>query len=734
MQTKNFPWLAGLNPNQLEAVTAGDGPAMVLAGAGSGKTRVIIFRIAYIISAKKVFPNKILALTFTNKAAEELKKRLKDILYNRGEAVWAGTFHSIFSRILRIEAEKIGFTSSYVIYDTSDQERLVKNVISSFGLSKKEYSSSSVLNRISLYKNRRISPLESGKLGKSYQQETISQIYGKYQNQLRQANAMDFDDLIIKPIELFEKHPDVCEKYRKQFRHILVDEYQDTNKAQYQLIKLLTGKESNVYVVGDEDQSIYRWRGADITNVLNFEKDFPDAKIYRLEQNYRSSGNILKAAGSVIRNNVKRIGKDLWTERNNGPKIKLAEPFNEIDEAKIVCKIIKDEASKNKRSWKQTAIFYRTHAQSRVIEDQLRISGIPYEIIGGIKFYERKEVKDILGYLHVIINTRDEVNLLRIINYPPRGIGKTTLQRLQAFAAKNNCTLFNCLGKTDQIDGIGERGKKSLKEFYDFIKKYQDLQKNIPKQFKMSELVSSLAEETGIAKIYKEEGTQESLTRFENIMELINAISEFENSHEKTTFTQFLEEIALYNHIDNWNDNSDAVSLMTLHSAKGLEFPLVILVGLEEGLFPLFRSDENEEDHLEEERRLFYVGLTRGEEQVYVSSAQSRTRHGETHRCIPSTFLNEINPETIEKYKTYIPGRKAAPVKRSGNFPESPFSKRREDGARFSKGTLVEHPSFGRGLILNSEGVGEDIKYSIEFPGAGIKKVFAKYANLVKIK
>jgi DNA helicase-2/ATP-dependent DNA helicase PcrA len=615
-------FLDDLNPRQREAVEYINGPLLILAGAGSGKTRVLVYKIAYLLSKCKAKPWEILALTFTNKAAEEMRSRIYKLVGNSARNIPMGTFHSFCARALRMFSEKLGFTKTFTIYDETDAKNLIKKIVRENDIGVMQ-TPKAIYSRISLAKNSFLSP-EAFPVY-SYLDERIAEIYDMYQKTLKENNALDFDDLLIKACELFENHQDARDRFSSKY--ILVDEYQDTNHVQYLIIKCLAAKHRNISVVGDDDQSIYRWRGADIRNIFDFESDFPDAKIIRLEENYRSTKNILRAASAVVKNNVNRMGKELRTKKEEGEQLSIFEAKDEEAEAQEIVRIIREE----KRPLGEFVILYRTHAQSRIIEETLRREDIPYVIIGGVKFYDRKEIKDALAYLRVIANPNDDVALLRVINVPSRNIGESTIRVLEQFASSEGIPLYIAVGMADEIDELNQGQRNTLLRFYKMMEKCKREGK------KPSKLLDLIFESTGYLGKLEVEGGAEALTRIENVKELIVSSEKYDNLGD------FLNDVALLTDIDNWDKRSDKVTLMTAHNAKGLEFSVVLITGLEEGLFPHF-SSLYDEDELEEERRLFYVGLTRSKEKVYLSYAQSRKRRGAT---LPSRFLGELPQDAV---------------------------------------------------------------------------------------
>ena len=722
---KSKQLLNNLNTVQQEAVKTTDGQVLVLAGAGSGKTRVITYKIAYLINNGYAAPWEVLAVTFTNKAAEEMKKRVIPFLKDNN-GLWIGTFHSICARILRLEAEYVNLTSSFVIYDTEDKKKLIKEIVEDLGFDKNQFSLNAMCGSISKLKNRLIDPRTYEDMIKTPYDQVVSQVYTEYQKRVTQNNACDFDDLLTVPIKLFKTNPDIVQKYQKRFKYILVDEYQDTNYAQYKLIQYLSGFYKNVCVVGDDDQSIYGWRGADIRNILEFEKDFPEAKIFRLEQNYRSTKNILRAAHSVVVHNQARKSKELWCENDQGEKLVALNVYDEHDESDRVIEKLKEEVFKNKRSFSDFVILYRTNAQSRALEEGLRRNGIAYIIVGGVKFYERKEVKDILAYLKLITNPRDTVSLLRIINFPQRGIGKKTIQRLKKWATVNNISLLEAAGRVDEIEEISDKRKKSIKDFYKLIDKYTSLKDEISP----NELSHALVDESGLLRKYKEDATLENQERANNIKEFLAAVSDYAFQNENPTLSSFLEEVSLITDVDYWDKTANAVTLMTLHSAKGLEFPVVFITGIEQGLLPLATSLD-EQEKLEEERRLFYVGLTRAKERVYLLWANNRRRFRDVEPQEPSIFLNELDPSVIVSSSTAMKDRYTHKRKKGvDSFDnETIYEDFSQEIPLLKKGVLVEHEVYGRGKVQKVSGKGKAQKVVVKFQNGEQKKFLSNYAR-----
>jgi DNA helicase II / ATP-dependent DNA helicase PcrA len=718
--------LNNLNEEQLTAVEYNAGPHMIVAGAGSGKTRVLTHKIAFLIE-KGMEPSSILALTFTNKAAKEMKERIRSLIGKRAEELWMGTFHSIFARILRIEADKINYRSNFSIYDREDSVSLVNNILSNLNINLESLTPNSVQHKISFLKNQMISPTDYEKSSAlSTPDKRFVEIYTEFNKRLFENNAMDFDDLLLKPIELFINNEKVLAKYKKIFKYILVDEYQDTNIAQYELLKLLSPQKDKVSVVGDDAQSIYSWRGAEIKNMLNFKKDFKGAKIFRLEQNYRSTKTILAAADSVIKNNKGQIPKTLWTDNSEGELLTLIKSTDEKDEALQIAKRIKKEITTRKLSLNEIAIFYRLNSQSRALEDAFRREKIPYKIVGGVEFYRRKEVKDVLAYLRVLTNPNDEESLLRIMNFPQRGIGNTSISKMIAFARKLNLTLFKTMMRVFEVIEVKERIQKNVKQFRILLDKYIDLKEKLS----IGELTSALIDELSILRIYKEEGTAESMGRYDNIQELISAIHDYSRSNPKALLEDFLSEVSLIAGVDQYNEKVNSVTLMTVHSAKGLEFPIVFVSGLEEDIFPLSPKFD-QDSKLEEERRLFYVAITRAKEKVYLSYARSRYRFGEVAYQSKSRFLDEIDDATYEELDG-VGSKKAGRRKKMGfdEFYQESYDDYDQERRSLRVGSRVTHQVFGVGKILQIVGMGDMQRVSIAFEKSGTKQLLSKFANL----
>ncbi len=742
-----------LNAPQAEAVQHCSGPLLILAGAGSGKTRALTYRISYLIREAGVSPHNILAITFTNKAANEMKERVEALNGHRAEFMWICTFHSACVRILRKEIGALGYDTNFVIYDSADQLTLIKQCLKELNIDDKRFPPRAVAAGISQAKNRLAGPRAFDNQAHDYYQQTVSRVYRLYQDKLKENNALDFDDLIMQTVILFEKFPEILEKYQDRFRYILIDEYQDTNRAQYRLVRLLAEKYRNICVVGDDDQSVYRFRGADIQNILDFERDYPEAKVVRLEQNYRSTKTILDAANEVIKNNYGRKKKRLWTENPPGSPILLFTAQDEHQEAYYVAQKIIEGHQMRGRAYRDFAVLYRTNAQSRVIEEILMRNNIPYTIVGGLKFYERKEIKDILAYLRVVLNPLDSLSLLRVINVPRRGIGDASLARVGSFAVENGISLFAAMKQAESVPGLQSRAAKPLKEFTGLI---EDLRSR-KNELSVTSLTREILDRTGYLNELKAEKTVEAETRIENLKEFLTVTAEFDRSIIETetgsagnSLEEFLAGVSLVTDIDNMDDRSDAVVLMTMHSAKGLEFPVVFMVGMEEGIFPHSRSllDGSE---LEEERRLCYVGITRAREELHLVNAWQRTLYGSYMHNPPSRFLMEIPDHLVHREGTghdygrndYIPGRADAAAGRfASSSPAGSFAvaasagnsgRRNAAAVNYSLGDKVVHKKWGQGVIVSIKGENEDAEVSVAFPGLGIKTLIAKYAPLKKI-
>jgi DNA helicase-2/ATP-dependent DNA helicase PcrA len=735
----------GLNEMQKKAVLHDKGPALVIAGAGSGKTRVLTRRIAYLIEERKVHPNSILAITFTNKAAKEMKERIAELVDFDINYMWVGTFHSICVRILRRFIEKLGYERNFLIFDADDQKIVVKECILELDLNTKNYNPNAIRGQISNLKNSRISPEEYIKENHSlYRERMIGEIYKLYNEKLKKSNSLDFDDLLLKALELIEKHEDVADYYKNKFEHILVDEYQDTNRVQYLLVKNLgTKKEgnSNVFVVGDEDQSIYGWRGADIQNILDFEKDFPNAEVIKLERNYRSTKNILDAANYVIENNENRIGKNLWTEDDKGSLIQLYEGMDETQEADYIVERIYNERTVRDTPYKDIAILVRTRAQTRAIEDKLKLKGMPYKIVGGQEFYGRKEIKDILAYIKLIQNPHENYSFKRVVNLPRRGIGAKTLETLEEKANEKDISLFQ-QAEISQDLSISQKAKDSFEEFTDFIKKFKNIseEENMP----LDELVINVYEESGYKDhLEKDRETVEGKGRIENIEEFVSAVADFQENNEDSNLEDFLAYISLLTDIDKTSEKDDAITIMTAHAAKGLEFELVFVAGLEEDLFPIRRDDDNE---MEEERRLFYVALTRAKKRIYLSYATTRRVFGKNMSRQVSRFIDEIPDDLFDQreIKKNIKQNKLTEKTASrGFYQEKEFFKgytgiskkdnknfqERESEEDFKPGDKIAHKKWGQGTVVQVKGS----EITVAFNNIGTKVMIMPYAPIKKI-
>src|SRR5690625_222640 len=632
-----------LNEDQQRAVRHTEGPLLIVAGAGSGKTRVLTYRIAYLIQQQKAAPGDILALTFTNKAAREMKERIRQLIGDEARRLWMGTFHSVFSRILRFEAEKIGFTSNYSIYDTDDSKNAIKQLLRENNYDPKEIRPRTIQRLISDAKNELILPDHyREKFVHSTLDDITANIYGQYVDRLKHNNAMDFDDLLIKPIQLFQQYEEVLERYQDRFKYILIDEYQDTNHAQYKVTNMLARKYKNLCVVGDDAQSIYSFRGADISNILDFKSDYENAVEIPLEQNYRSTKVILKAADSIIKRNSGQLDKTLWTDNTTGDTITVLDNYDERDESNRVANYIKELKVRKGFNYNHFAVLYRTNYQSRVYEETFRRKGIPYQLVGGLSFYQRKEIKDILAYLTLLINPDDDTNLIRIINEPSRGIGTKSLRDLMAEARAGNQSLWRVLENVGEID-LYKPAENSVKTFVSMI---SELKQDLKNGEKLIHITKKLLEKSGYMKALVEENSPKSMTRRENILELENAISYYEKNNTNPSLSAFLQEISLITDTDKYDEDKPAVTMMTVHAAKGLEFPVVFVVGLEEELFPVGSRDK-EEVNIEEERRLFYVAITRAEEVLFFSHCRSRYKFGEEQRKRRSRFLDEVSPDVV---------------------------------------------------------------------------------------
>jgi len=732
-------FLSGLNDKQRQAVETTEGPILILAGAGSGKTRVITHKIAYLIEEKNVFPGNILAITFTNKAATEMKERTANLLNRDVERMWIGTFHAVCLRILRRDIDKLGYTSNFSIYDRNDQVTLVKDCLKELDINSREYNENMILSRISDFKDRQISPEENLKENENdFREKNIANVYKLYQKKLFDNNALDFDDILCKTVDLLNNEKDILEYYQGRFEYVFVDEYQDTNKIQYELSKLMSGKHNNICVVGDIDQSIYCWRGADISNIMNFSKDFKDAKEIMLDRNYRSTQKILDVANSVIKNNYNNPKKHLWTDIKDGMDVEYYDFERAEQEADFVVDEIKRLIDSKEYKASDIVILYRANAQSRHFEDRLVQRRISYKVVGGLRFYDRKEIKDILAYLQVIQNPKDDLSLKRIINTPKRGIGLTTVGRLEAFSNENNISMYEALYMADKIETISAGARKKLSGFVEMLNLLiakSELQS-------LTELIESVLIDSEYKKALEDEDTIESRTRIENIEEFVSAAAEYEQSQENPDLEDFLSRMSLLSDVDKTVDNNSIVTLQTIHSAKGLEYPVVFVVGLEEGQFPTYRAIDSGEEDIEEERRLCYVAVTRAEERLYLTSAKIRMLYGRTTYNLPSRFIKEMEDTIVymneeDDLKTNKSSMSAnnffIGVKREkdrNNNTETKPTKKNNDN-NYSLGDRVKHKSWGNGMIVEIKDDGKTLL--IAFEGKGIKQLATDLAPIEKL-
>lgn len=780
-----------LNPMQKEAVLHTEGPLLILAGAGSGKTRVLTHRIAYLIEEKEVNPWNILAITFTNKAAGEMRERVDSLVGFGAESIWVSTFHSTCVRILRRYIEHLGYTTSFSIYDSDDQKTLMKQVFKTLDIDTKQYKERSVLGIISSAKDKLISPEEFLlNAGQDFRQKKVGEIYREYQNQLKKNNALDFDDLIVKTVELFQNDSQILDYYQERFRYIMVDEYQDTNTAQFKLISLLASKYGNLCVVGDDDQSIYRFRGADIENILSFEQTFPGARVIKLEQNYRSTQNILDAANGVIRHNRGRKEKSLWTANGTGDEILFKQFDDARDEADYIARQIRD----SEFSYQDQAVLYRTNAQSRLLEERCIFYNVPYRLVGGVNFYQRKEIKDILAYLKTVANGVDDLSVLRIINVPKRGIGATSMGRVTMFASEHGMSLYSALREARMVPGLGKAVEK-IGRFISQMECFRAMAQS--EEYSIQDLIEAILEETGYEEELKAEGEIEAETRMENIQELINKAAAYEEDSQHPSLDEFLEQVALVADIDNVDSSEDRVTLMTLHSAKGLEFPKVYLAGMEDGLFPgMMAVSSDDPTDMEEERRLCYVGITRAKKELVITAARKRMTHGETRYCKPSRFVEEI-PAGLLKEERLEPvlgsargadsfggasgrfgaGEEGLPWNQPGSGTVSTFGKgynayaskttgfgtanagfkggkgglgsgqsfgtnpgfgksftvQKVASLDYKEGDRVHHDRFGDGTVKEIVDGARDYEVTVEFDTGGQRKMMACFAKLKKI-
>ena len=736
----------GLNPQQAEAVINTEGPMLIMAGAGSGKTKVLTCRVANLLQ-KGVRPYRILAITFTNKAAAEMRERVNNMSGPAAKDVWLFTFHAFCARFLRMEIDKLpGYGGNFAIYDTADSQNLIKQILKEMNLDDKRFQPSGILSRISNAKNALQDAAAFARQAGDFYEQKVADIYSRYEQKLQLNNALDFDDLLMLSIKLLQENKEVREKYQDRFDYLLVDEYQDTNHAQYLLTKFLAAKHRNICVVGDADQSIYGWRGADIQNILDFEKDYPDAKVIKLEQNYRSTQIILDAANAVIENNTGRKPKNLWTENKSGADIIYFQAVDERDEARFVIEQLQNLQRTENKKLGDMAILYRTNTQSRIFEEMLIKSGISYNMVGGLKFYERKEIKDIIAYLRVIFNPADSLSLLRIINVPKRGIGDASLAKIQAYAAANNVSLFEAVPNAAAIDGLSSRFVSKLDDLAGIIFELMNLANEAP----VEDLIDRVLRDTGYLEELENERTPQAQSRIDNLHELISVAQEFAASEEENNLENFLAHVALVSDIDDTELGEDAITLMTLHSSKGLEFPVVFLVGMEEGLFPHARTlmDETE---IEEERRLCYVGITRAKEKLFLSSTKMRTIYGNTVTYPPSRFLQEIPARLVktikrqerfsalENFKQVSEKYSARPQKPASTFnphsfmPQKPAAAAGGTGTRFNTGDRVSHSKWGEGMVVSVKDSPDGQEVKVAFAGAGVRSLLTKYAVLKKL-
>ena len=747
-------YLDKLNPQQREAAVHKEGPLLILAGAGSGKTSTMTHRIAYLIREEGVAPYNILAVTFTNKAAKEMRDRVEELI-GQGINMWILTFHSACLRILRKHAEILGYTKDFIVYDPTDQKVVIKNCIKELNVDEKKYPPQYILSIISDCKEKGISPSKYAEInGIDFRSKLILDLYKAYETVLKKNNAMDFDDLILRTVQIFEKHKDILVYYQEKFRYIMVDEYQDTNYIQYRFIKLLAEAHNNICVVGDDDQCIYQWRGADIKNILDFEKDFRNTKVIKLEQNYRSHANILNAAHSVIEKNKGRKHKKLWTDREKGEKLKYYRADNEKDEARYIAQEI-DRLHSRELSYRDFAVLYRTNAQSRTFEEALSAREVPYRVLGGTRYYDRKEIKDIMAYMRLVQNTADDLSLARIINEPKRGIGDKTLEKLRALASVRNESLFESLTDDDIVDGLPSKAVNSVREMIAALSQFSQEKDNL----KVSDIYDGLLVQTGYLKNLEVQNTVEAEGRIENLLEFKSVIYDYEKENSQLTLAEFMEKIALMAEIDNHDAEENAVVLMTLHSAKGLEFPVVFMPGMEDGLFPGWRAFEKQ-DGIEEERRLCYVGMTRAMQRLYLTSAEVRTLYGKTDYTRESQFLKELDKSLVdgdaifEKRGSTGSGFGAASDRSSGwsqggendgyasaeifrPFDQLKYIKQNQTagasgirgGADFNSGDKVTHNKFGEGMVLSVAGS----TITIAFDSVGVKKLAKDIAPIKKI-
>jgi len=710
-----------LNPEQLKAVKHLGSPVLVFAGAGSGKTRVLTYKMAYLIEEVGLPPQNILAVTFTNKAASEMRNRVNKLISLDLSGLNIGTFHSISANILRKNIHHLGYENNFTIYDQSDALSVVKNIITDMNLDTKRFDPKYFYYMISNSKNKLISHNDVQMLSSTYMDEMLPEIFKEYHIRLKEFNAVDFDDLLILPLELFKVKPDILSYYQNRFKYVLVDEYQDTNKPQFHFIYNIAKDHQDICVVGDDDQSIYGWRGADISNILDFNKSFKDPYVVKLEQNYRSTKHVLDVANSLIKNNVNRSEKSLWTDNDSGDKVSYENVFNEKMEAQYILNVIQKKCQ-SEYSLNDVVVLYRTNYQSRLIEDSLRRKSIPYHIVGGVKFYDRKEIKDVLAYLRFINNSKDDISFLRILNFPARGIGKTSIGKILKMKLENEGDILEVLENVKS----GDLGKKQLESIKDFLRIIHEL-KNLAKDQNVYEVATKLIADIELEDYYSNQGTPEAIDRWQNVQELLNSIQEYCENSSQGTLTSFLEEVSLLTDMDRWNSNDECVTLMTVHSAKGLEFPIVIIAGMEEGLFPHSNSID-EPEGIEEERRLFYVAITRAMEALFLYSADSRMRFGGGYTpSIRSRFIDEIPVELLSTRESRM----------SNNYQSqntSLYTKKESKGYDFNRNDIVAHKLYGKGRVLDTVGHGENARVTVIFSGNVEKKFVQKYANLKPLK
>ncbi len=733
-------YLENLNDKQREAAMYTEGALLILAGAGSGKTSTMTRRIAYLVDEKGVSPYNILAVTFTNKAAREMEERVEEILGSNSR-MWIMTFHAACLRMLRMDGDRLGYTNSFAVYDPVDQKSIVKNLLKEYEIDEKKFTPNSILSNISKAKEQEIGPREFEENAGDFRDETVAKVYGGYERILSRNNAMDFDDLILNAVRLLKENPDVLEKYQERFRYIMVDEYQDTNQLQYKLISLLAKKYGNICVVGDDDQCIYQWRGADIRNILNFEKEFPKAKVVKLEQNYRSTANILEAAHSVISNNKQRKRKKLWTDASQGEKIQYHRLESDYREAGYIAQEIGYMVQQGE-NYRDFAILYRTNAQSRNFEDSLAQRRIPYRVIGGLRYYDRMEIKDMIAYMRLVANPMDDIAFDRVVNSPKRGIGKATMDKIKSVANYCEKSIFQYVESEAIADTLSGKASRGMNEFLEIIREYSEEKENL----RVSDIYEGLLIKSGYLKALEDQGTAEADGRIENLMEFKSVIYEFENRDSKLELDEFLEKLALLSDVDNHDSEANAVTLMTMHSAKGLEFPYVFMPGMEDGLFPSWRSRDSI-SQMEEERRLCYVGMTRAKRRLWMTSAESRLLYGKVNATRESEFMREINPKLLAGdgvYKSGSVGAKTGSTRYldgrydpiSGDYQfqnhikaKSEMKKKLVHDEHFEVGDRVIHGKFGEGVVL--EVTPKIIR--VEFVGNGVKKLAVGIAPIKKM-